>query len=206
VRAVALWGLLAVGCGGTAVVAPPSTAISAYSAAVSRGDAEAAYALLSDRARASVSRERFASLLAENRADVTDAVAQLAARDAAHPTSAEARLVLETGETVTLVLEGGAWRVRTGVLDAPTLATPTDAVLSLRRALQRRSLGGVLRVLSREQRAEVFAAIDALVSSTADPADLHAEVEGDHATVTLTGGLVVTLVRESGEWRVVDVE
>ena len=205
-RALGLFCLALAGCGGGAVVAPPGGTIAGYAHAVERGDVDAAYALLTDRARAGLPRERFAALLAENRADVVQATHALVARDRDRPTPAEARLVLASGEAVTLVLEHGQWRVRTGVLDAPTLTTPADAVLSLRRALQRRSLAAVLRVLSREQRAEVFAAITALVSATDDAAELHAEIEGDHATVTLGGGLVVTLVRESGEWRIVDVE
>lgn len=205
-RALALLGLVLAACGGAPSVAPPGVTIAAYARAIQAGDADGAYRLLGARARAHLPRDRFTALLLENRADVLDATRALVAREHARPTPAEARLVLASGEAVILVLEHGAWRVDAGVLDAPTLATPADAVLALRRALARRSLDAVLRVLSREQRAEVFAAITALVDGASDPADLHTEIDGDTAHVTLTGGLVVTLVRESAEWRVVDVE
>jgi predicted nucleotidyltransferase len=44
-----------------------------------------------------------------------------------------------------------------------------------------------------------------VVESTADVDDLEVEIQGNHARVRTTGGGSIELVRESGEWRVVDI-
>ncbi len=92
------------------------------------------------------------------------------------------------------------------MLDAPALLTPQDAVLALRHALQRRDLAAVLRVLARPTRAELEAEIRGFIESTDDALDLEVEIQGNEARVRTTGGRVVRLVREAGEWRVRDVE
>jgi predicted nucleotidyltransferase len=106
---------------------------------------------------------------------------------------------------VVLVLEDGAWRIDGGVLDAAGLGSPLDAVAAFRRALMRRDLDGIERVLSRQTRAEWEEEVRRLVDATADPDDLEIEVQGNRAHVRTTGGGSIELIRESGEWRVVDV-
>jgi hypothetical protein len=135
---------------------------------------------------------------------------ELAAQGRALASSAErvearARVPLRSGETVVLVLEDGAWRIDGGVLDAAGLGSPLDAVAAFRRALMRRDLDGIERVLARQTRAEWEEEVRRLVDATADPDDLEIEVQGNRAQVRTTGGGSIELVRESGEWRVVDV-
>jgi hypothetical protein len=206
---VSVAGLSTSGCGAagasTRPVPLPNLALTAWSRAVAANDADAAWALLDERARAGLDEARFRALWAENRAEVTTQAQAIGAR-AAEPVAARARLVLRDGEVVALVLEDGAWRLDGGVLDAPGLQTPQDAVASLRRALERRSLPGVLRVLSRATRGEAEAEVSRLLDATEDPADLDVQVQGDRAEVRLTGGALIRLVREAGEWHVVDVD
>ncbi|HBQ13674.1 MAG TPA: hypothetical protein DEF51_21900 [Myxococcales bacterium] len=104
-----------------------------------------------------------------------------------------------------LVLEDGRWRIDGGVLDAAGLGTPLDAVAAFRRALMRRDLEGVERVLSRQTRAEWEEELRRVLEATADTDDLEVEIQGNRARVRTTGGGSIELVRESGEWRVVDV-
>lgn len=206
-----LWaaGLGATGCGATGSTARtmplPNVALAAWSRAIASQDADAAWALLDPGARTGLDRARFRALLAENRREI-DAQAQVIGVRAEQPVTAQARLALVDGEVVVLVLEDGVWRIDGGVLDTSGLRTPQDAIASLRRALLRRSLPGVLRVLSRTTRGEVEAERSRLLDATEDPADLDLHVEGDHAEVRLTGGAHVRLMREAGEWHVVDVE
>jgi hypothetical protein len=103
------------------------------------------------------------------------------------------------------VLEDGQWRIDGGVFDSAGLGTPLEAVASFRRALMRRDLSGIERVLSRQTRAEWEDEVRRLLESTADPDDLAVEIQGNRARVRVTGGGSIELVRESGEWRVVDV-
>ncbi len=198
--------LLTAGCGGGgARVEPPGRAIDRYVAAVRAGDARAAYDLLDEDTRAEVTFEELRGLMADNRAELGDQAAELE-RLSAEGIEARARLPLESGETVTLVLEEGRWVIDGGVLDAPALRTPRDAVLSLRRALRRRSLRGVERVLARQPRAELQAEIDRILSETEDERDLRIEVQGNRARVLTTSGREIVLVREAGEWKVLAVD
>lgn len=194
----------AVGCVEGPRVAGPSPVVSQYAGALSRGDAEGAWALLDEEARRGRTREEHAALMEANAAELR-VQGQALARAAEEGTAARAQLRLPSGESVVLVLEDGRWRIDGGVLDAVGLGSPLDAVAAFRRALMRRDLPGIERTLSRQTRAEWEDEVRRLVESTQDEADLDVEIQGDRARVRTTGGGTVELVRESGEWRVVDV-
>jgi hypothetical protein len=197
---------LLAGCGAGAGVPGPSATLRAYGDALSRGDAASAWSLLDDDVREGRSEPRHAELMTANSAELAELGQALGQAASGDGVGARARVALESGETVVLVLEDGAWRIDGGVLDAAGLGTPLDAVASFRRALMRRDLAGIERVLARQTRAEWEDEVRRLVDSTADPEDLTVEVQGNRARVRITGGGWIELVRESGEWRVVDVD
>ena len=178
----------------------------AYIAAVRADDAHSAYMLLDAATRARTDEEAFTRRMQESHAELVEQAEALAHSLSQHPAQVDARVDLDDGERVVLVEEHGELRIASGVVDAPSLSTPEDAVLALRRALMLRSLAGVLRVLSQDTRADVEAEIRDYLGATSDSLDLESEIDGDEARVRLTGGRIVTLVREEGEWRVVDVE
>jgi hypothetical protein len=183
----------------------PSGAIRAYAGALQRGDEAAAWALLDEDARRGRSEAEHAELMARNAEELAEQGQALARAAGSDAVQARARVPLRSGETVVLVLEEGRWRIDGGVLDAAGLGTPRDAVAAFRRALMRRDLRGIERVLSRQTRAEWEEEVRRVVESTADPDDLEVEIQGNRARVRTTGGGSIELVRESGEWRVVDV-
>ncbi|MBX3272686.1 MAG: hypothetical protein KF729_20665 [Sandaracinaceae bacterium] len=190
-------------CGGGARDEGPARAVAAYAAALQRGDGASAWDSLDEEARHGRSRGAHDALMATNAAELREQGEALAR--AGEGVAAHARLELASGESVLLVLEPGGWRVAGGVLDATGLATPLDAVAAFRRALSRRDLSGVERVLARQTRAEWEAELRRLLDATADADDLEVEVQGDRARVRTSGGGSIELVRESGEWRVLDV-
>ncbi len=180
--------LVPAGCGGAAAtLAPPARAVDRYVAAVRAGNSAAAYTLLDEETRAQVSRTEFGRLMRENHTELVQQAKALA-RAAERAPEAQARVQLRGGQTVTMVLEDGRWRIEGGVLDAPSLRTPRDAVVALREALQRRSIAGVERILARQPRAEVEAEIRRVVDGTSDPLDLSYEVHGNNAVVHTTDG------------------
>ncbi len=193
---------LLAGCTSAGVAAPDGT-LETYMRAVEAQDPSAAYALLDAATRARVSQERFAELMADNQEELSAQTQELE-RLLTEGVDAEARVPLGNGETVILVLEDGRWAVDGGVLGAPTLRRPIDAVLSLRAALSRRSLSGVMRVLAREPRAELEADVAQFLDDTTDELDMSVEVDGNTATVRTTGGRLIRLVREAGEWHVLE--
>lgn len=196
---------LAVACGGASAEAPDRAVVS-FARALEAGDAEATFARLDEGARRGRSRERHAELVAANASEMAEVGDDLGRAVDRGEVRTTARVRLRSGEEILLVLEDGGWRVDGGVLDAVGLATPEDTVAALRRALLRRDLLGLERVLSRQTRAEWEAEVRRIVEATADPEDLAVEIEGNRARVTTTGGGTIEMVRESGEWHVVDLQ
>lgn len=196
---------MSLGCAGGPGVEGPERAIRAYASALSSGDEDGAWVLLDEDARRGRSPEEHAALMERNARELADQSRALARAAGSDAVEARARVSLESGETVVLVLEEGGWRIDGGILDATGLGTPRDAVAALRRALMRRDLRSIERILSRQTRAEWEEEVRRVVESTADPDDLEVEIQGGRARVRTTGGGSIELVRESGEWRVVDV-
>lgn len=196
---------LLAGCA-TASVAQPESTLEAYASALRAGDARAAYEMLDEETQQTVPYERFAALFAENRDELSAQATEIDRAVAEGEVMSRAEVPLPSGEDAILTIEDRGWRLLGGVLDAPALLTPQDAVLALRHALQRRDLGAVLRVLARPTRADLEAEIRSFLESTDDALDLEVEIQGNEARVRTTGGNTVRLVREAGEWRVRDVE
>ena len=200
-----LVALVSLGCGGAAGTSDPSSVVRRYGRALRAGDAPGAWDLLDADARRGRTEEEHTALMRANAEELRAQGEALVARAAPGQVAAQARVRLRSGEAIVLVLEDGRWRIEGGVFDAAGLATPLDAVAALRRALMRRDLRGVERVLSRQTRAEWEEEVRRVVDATEDPSDLEVEVQGNRARVRTTGGGSIELVRESGEWRVVDV-
>lgn len=196
--------LAALGCART--VAPraptPDATLQAYNAAIAAGDAAALHGLLDEETRLQVSEEDLAALLEQNATELQERAAQIRTE------RVETRAVVElpTGEAAVLSLEGDAWKIDGGVLGAPALVTPEDAIRSLRRALIRRGLRDVLSVFARSLRGEVEAEVRRFLEETADELDYETEIQGNAAIVRTSGGRIVRLTREAGEWRIVDFE
>ena len=193
------------GCGTPASVPGPESALVAYTAAVRSSNADAIYRLLDPATQATTSPERIAELIEQNRSELDEQLSVLdqAAREGV---DGRAEIALANRDQVVLYLEGGKWMVAGGILDAPALRTPRDAILALRNALKRRSLRGLLRVLARVPRSEIEAEIELFLSESEDTLDLETEIQGNIARIRLSSGRSVLLTREAGEWRVVDVE
>jgi hypothetical protein len=184
----------------------PAGVAAARAEAMARDDVDALWELLAPATRDGLDRSRLAATLADAREELRAQAEALAARAAGGEVVARARQTLASGEVVGLVRDPEGWRVEGGVLDAAGARAPEDAVAALRRALLRRSLPAVLRLLARSTRAEVEAELERLIDATARPEALDVRIEGDDALVTLPGGGLVRLRREAGEWRVLDVE
>ncbi len=205
-RILYVLAMLLAGCAttGASSESPPASALNAYVAAIRADDAQAAHALLSETVRAEVSVEELARLMEDNREELLEQAETIETEAAG--VRAVAVQPLHGGEQVQMVLEDGKWAIDGGVVAAPGLSTPMATIRAFRRALQRRSLTGVLRVLSRQPRAEIEAELSRILDETGDDLDLEVEVRGNRAKIRTTGGREISLVREAGEWRIVSIE
>lgn len=209
----ALGGL--VGCAPIRAVSP-GPVVARYSEALQAQDAAAVWALLDDEARAELgSLEAVEAYFAEAPEELDARGEQL--RAVSPPTMSSRAEVRDSHDDVrdsvagerdpvVLVLEDEAWRLVGLFLDTPALQTPVDAVRAFRHAAERRSLPGLLRVLSRDSRAALEADLDGLTAATADEFGIEIVVEGDSGLARLPDGAVLRLVRESGEWHVVGLD
>jgi len=200
-----LWVAIALGgCGSAVVVEGPGPTVEAYARAVQAQDAEAVHALLDADSRETVDSEEVARLLEENQTELRER-AEVAQRQL-EGIESRATVRLPSGELAVLTLEDGEWKLLGGVLDAPALQTPEDAVRAMRHALQRQSMSGVLRVLARAPRAQLDAEVERFLDDTEDELDYDVEIEANEALVRASNGRVIRLVREAGEWRIAEVE
>src|SRR5260221_7716087 len=126
---------IAIGCGATNASNPRSV-LDAYAAALQDGRADDAYRMLSEDARRGITLEAFRTLVKQNKAEALDLGKSLS-----RPTDdpyVTATVPLSSGDTITLVLEDGRWRIDASALDFYSQATPRQAVVGFIRAFSRK--------------------------------------------------------------------
>lgn len=202
IAAVALfaWGASLWGC---ARNASPRSTLEAVQAAAARNDADALYALLPRATQRALTREQFRARLAAERPELQALATELRQTLAANR-GPIAELATSDGAGVTAVEDREGWHVARAGVGPGTLATPLDAARALRSALRRRSLAGLLQVLSARARGALLGDLEALEEALSDPSNLR--VGEEQATVPLPDGRELTLVREGGSWRVQDLD
>lgn len=140
----ALFALLLPACGSSSYVQQgPSDALRAYAQALQEGRIEAAYRLLSDEAKRSMSLEAFRRAVKENPEDVLE-IARAIARPASDPV-VTATVTMPNGEELLLVYEGGRWRLDAAAVDLYGQATPRQALVGFLRAFERKRYDVILR-------------------------------------------------------------
>ena len=197
--------LSAAACGAPSLP-DPKEAVEAYAAAAAKGDADAIYAMLSEKGQRSLSQEEVRRMVREERAELVDQAKSLAAAGVVVKTRARVRYA--DGEIATLEYDPETRAFRISAADAlPAGArTPEQALGQLRRVLARRSYAGLLRVLTPATRSAIESDLRSLVEGLEEPEGLTVDVSGDSATVQVPGGHEVKLRREGGVWRVEDFD
>ncbi len=207
--------LAAAGCGGTSPT--PSRTLDALADALRRGDAPAAYALMSSRYRERVPLAELERLMREQPEEIR-ATADAIERPLA--VEEEARAHLRTGEQVELRFEDGAWQVVSEVVDYYARSTPREAVRSFVRAIEHRRYDVALALLPAAERehlteeqlrtqweGEAREEIERLVAALRLALDQSPVQEsGDRAVMPYGDRFRVVLVRESGLWCIEDPE
>jgi len=178
----------------------PRVAARRWAEAVQKGDANAAYGLLSETAQKSLGPQGVALLLVEHQKELGSA-AQAAAAPHAR-LEASATVAFPDDRSARVMLERGRFRVAAAGAFPAAAATPLDALRELREVLTRRSFQGLLRVLTRDTAQTLDASLEDLVKALDEPSSVEIELEGRRATAKLPGGHRIELEREDGVWKV----
>ncbi len=196
--------LAASGCG-AAHLPDPRDAISAYADAAGRGDADAIYEMMSEKARRALSRDEVRRIVADEKAELVDQGKAVTAPGVV--VRSRARVRFADGEDASLVVDDqGAFRIATADALPAGAHSPEQALEQLRRVLARRSYAGLMRVLSPATRSAIESDLRGLVTGLEHPEGLEVNVAGDAATVQIPGGHEVKLRREAGVWHVEDFD
>jgi hypothetical protein len=150
------WLALMLALGGCATAQPsPPDVVTGYAAALREGRLVDAWRTLSAEAREALPYDDFARAVREHPEEVRDAIESLSRVDPRGTVAAT--LDLDSGETLTLTLEGGQWRLDPSALEFYGQATPRQALRSFVRALERQRWDVLLRLAPRSV-AEALAA------------------------------------------------
>ncbi|WP_437490904.1 hypothetical protein WME75_14595 [Sorangium sp. So ce1014] len=141
--ALLLFTLALSACGSSYAQQGPSDTLRAYAQALQEGRVDAAYRLLSDEAKRSMSLEAFRRAVRDNPDDALE-IARAIARPAADPV-VTATVTMPNGEELLLVFEGGGWRLDAAAVDLYGQATPRQALVGFLRAFERRRYDIIMR-------------------------------------------------------------
>jgi hypothetical protein len=206
-RGVGCWltlaAFLACACAGQRLPDPKVTA-RAYAAAAARGDAEAIYGLLTPEGQRALGRPGTRQLVRESRSELARTARGLQGKGTRVEAAAEARF--KDGESATLVLENGRFRVDAASLLPARPRTPGQALSGLRRALARRSYPALMALMAGDSRSALESDLGSLVNGLEHPETLDIQQTGDSAEVQLPTGHKILLKREAGIWRVLDFD
>lgn len=217
-RWISLSFVLLAMAGCTAARQAPFDIVQSYQAALRDARFSDAYQLLSTETRRTLSYPDFERIARENPDELRETLRWLDSIEA--DSAVTARLELSNGEAITLVEEGGSWRLDPAVLDFYGQRTPRQCVRSFTRALERRRWDVLLRFAPHRVAEQISAdqlrdawergsdaddvqrMLIALRTSTERPI----EVAGDRATMTYGVGnrFTMQLIREEGTWKVED--
>jgi hypothetical protein len=201
--ALALLALVLPGCG-RPEVPDARDAARAYAEALRRGDHRAVFGMLTSESQRALGEKGTERLLADTKVELGRQASSLLEPNTR--VEAVATYRLEDGESAVLLHGDEGFRVGAAGTFPSAARTPAQALEGLRRALARRSYPALVRVLSSETQSALETEVRSLVEGLENAETLEVKVEGDIATVEVPGGHRIRLKRESGVWRVDDVE
>lgn len=201
--ALTAFALLLVGCQ-TPRLADPKDALTQYQNACAHADADALYAMLSERAKNEISLAEFKSKIAEERAELAAMAKSFNASDSS--ISANAKVVLSEGDEIGFVLKDGRFRISSAGVMPGGAASPEDAARQLRRVLIRKSYAGLLSLLTPATRQALERDVATLIAGLDHPETLRVTIVGDTATILVPGGHQVRAQRSGGVWHIEDFD
>jgi hypothetical protein len=217
IAALVLAGALATTAGCPQRVATPKTTLKAYISALEAGDYGRAYALMSKSFRKEYDRDEFIAYHRRNRKDVAKNVSEL--KKGPSTIVVKAQFKYGEGNQLSLVREGGAWKLSLDPVSFYSQRTPSEALRSFVRALERRryklllrfvpnqwrkvmTVADTQRLFSKDQLEATLQLIRNLKANLGNKID----VKGDDAHMLYGDSYKVEFKREDGVWKIVDAD
>lgn len=215
---LALTFALSAGCARRST-ATPRSALDAYAEALKEDRLDDAYALLSEESRAELSFVEFKSIVEKNPKEVAALIEK--AQSEKEPPLVTAEFITETGDTLTLIYEKGAWRIDESAVKLYDQSQPRQALTSFVKAYDRKRYDILLGFVPEadlkegltadnlksawegEQKLEIERIVEGLRTHLATG---ELEVLGDRAVMSYGAGGVVELIRENGVWKIEDFQ
>jgi len=203
------------GCAARPHGSDPQATLQAYSAALRAGDAEGAYAMLSEQAKKRMPFEAFARILADNPQELMPLAESLARP--AQQVEITATVTADNGDSLQLVLEDGQWKADMSAIHLYSQATPLRALGSFVRAFEAKRYDvllafapnghreGLTEQMLRsawegDQHQEMVQLVSALKVSL--PTARVELLGDDRATVAYGAAGTVQLLLEDGVWKI----
>jgi len=186
-----------------------SGGVRAYVAALRADDASQAYAMLTEQTKRELTYEQFEAVWKEHKAERIEQAKALEEGLRGEPDLGErAQIRYGEGKTVSMVREGGAWKLESGLVSRVHASRPEDAVRILAEALATRDFDSLMSVLTSRRRNGISSQVDALSSSLlehlGDDVNLIGPDRAELTWETESTRYKVVLRKEGREWRVDD--
>lgn len=203
--------LLVAACGGGS----PQSTLDAYAAAVDRGDAEAAYALLSEEYRERVPFERFAERFDKVRRSNGAAIVRALEDASGEAAYVDAVLPYNEFDALKLTLTRSGWRIDEGLFNFYGQRTPRETLYSFVKAVERRKYEVLMRFVPmayagsmtpdtiRAQFEQSPATVDEMVELLRQNKDNLIKSQGNRAWMEY-GQFRIDFIKENGVWKVED--
>jgi len=195
----------------------PVDTLRGYSAALSAGDYDAAYALMSEEYRRNHTKEEFQRQLDDSPREVKETARRLQGAYDDIEISAEFRYGL--GDRMRLVREEGEWRIASNPIAYYSQGSPRAALRSFLRAYQLKRWDIMLRLVPNEYRERMTAEnvrdqfegaraeeIAVMMNTIEANVDEPIEEKGATARMKYGGNYEVQFVREDGLWKIKEPE
>jgi len=199
---------VAAGCGETKD--GPKQAVERYLSAIHANRPDLAYAMLDVKVRRRVSKNAFAKRWQATKAELLDQAKQLG-QAVNKPFALTARLRYSNGVRASLVHIDGQWRLGGGVTQ--DTSTPKEALRAFIHAVEARDYKAVMRLVSRSMRETIEHEIEDRVGrlkkslkQEGSPGAAAVEVTRKKARFQYDRRYKIELIKEDGEWKVLDFE
>jgi hypothetical protein len=209
--------VLVSGCARDASHGSAQAALHAFARALSEGDAERSYALMSSEFRKRVSFAAWQKQLQDNATEASEVGDRLARTRG--PAVQQSVLRDEAGRELRLEREGDSWKVSSNLIDFYDQSTPRAALRAFVDALTRKRYDVVLRLMPNADKEGVttesmakawgYAArddVERMLTQLRSHIEEPIEIVGNYATMPYAERLRVQFVREEGRWKIEDPE